>query len=89
MHGYRTDSPTWQLGPTCASSFVDLTCLGSRGHLMQGNRTESPARQLGLFLASSFVRRLDISELKGALNAGLSSREPRLADQSNFRKQLR
>ena len=56
-------------------------CLKSRGPSRQGYRAESPAQQVFLRVANS--------EFKGALKAGLSSREPRSAARSNSFKQLR
>ena len=76
--GYRAKRPARQQGLTCANSFVDLTCLSSKGPSKQGYRAESPARQV--------FRRVANSEFKGALTAGLSSREPRSAARQTDRQ---
>ena len=70
-----------QQGLTRANSFVDLMFLKSRGPSNQGYRVESPTQRVFLRVANS--------EFKGALKAGLSSREPRSIARSNSCKQLR
>jgi len=61
--------------------FLVSRTLNSKGSSKQGFRAESPAQQVFLGVANS--------ELKGAINAGLSSREPHSAARSNLCKQLR